>query len=180
MSNPWTLTGSRTLISSPDYAWEGNINEGPEVIRRNGKVFIVYSASHCSSPNYALGMLSMNETADPLNAASWFKHPNPVFQRNDAVMAYGPGHHCFFTSPDGTEDWFAYHATSYSGGVCDEEVTSEWINSKAEIENSITRWSHHLQFSRPGQLMFPHGRAKSISHRMLWQWISRLAYQHPD
>lgn len=124
MSNPWTLTGSRTLISSPDYAWEGNINEGPEVIRRNGKVFIVYSASHCSSPNYALGMLSMNETADPLNAASWFKHPNPVFQRNDAVMAYGPGHHCFFTSPDGTEDWFAYHATSYSGGVCDDSRTT--------------------------------------------------------
>jgi GH43 family beta-xylosidase len=125
MSDPWTLTGSRTLISSATLSWEGNnVNEGPEVIIRNGKVFLVYSTNHCSTPNYSLGMLSMNQTADPLNASNWYKHPNPVFTRNDALDIYGPGHHGFFTSPDGTEDWFIYHATTSPGGGCDNTRTT--------------------------------------------------------
>ena len=121
MSNPYTLKPGRTLLSSPDRTWEtnGGVNEGPEVIKRNGKVFIVYSANGCWTPDYLLGMISMDDTENPLNAAVWTKNASPVFIRESSIQVYGPGHHCFFTSPDGTEDWFAYHATTEEGGACD-------------------------------------------------------------
>ena len=46
-----------------------------------GNTFIVYSASHCSTPDHKLGMLTYNG-GDPLSSSSWVKSPNPVFQRS--------------------------------------------------------------------------------------------------
>jgi GH43 family beta-xylosidase len=53
-------------------------------------------------------MLSMNENADPMNPASWTKHPAPVMDSTDHV--FGIGHCSFTTSPDGREDWILFHA----------------------------------------------------------------------
>ncbi|MBN2486784.1 MAG: RICIN domain-containing protein [Bacteroidales bacterium] len=126
MSNPWTLVPGRTLLSSPTLSWENNgqVNEAPEVLIKNGKVFLVYSANGCWTPDYKLGMLYMNESSDPLNAGSWTKYPDPVFDKNPDFQVYGPGHHCFFKSPDSTEDWIAYHAVTLSGGACDYNRTT--------------------------------------------------------
>ncbi|WAZ19988.1 family 43 glycosylhydrolase [Streptomyces cinnabarinus] len=121
LSNPWTASGTRRVLSTPAYGWEtvgGAVNEGPEVLQRGGRTFIVYSASHCSTPDYKMGMLTYNG-GDPLSSASWVKSPNPVFQRSDASGVYGPGHGGFFKSPDGTEDWMVYHANSSASGGCD-------------------------------------------------------------
>jgi GH43 family beta-xylosidase len=121
LANPWTAAGTRHLLSSPTSNWEtagGAVNEGAEAIQHGGKTFIVFSASHCSTPDYKLGLLTYNG-GDPLNASSWVKSASPVFQRNDAAGVYGPGHNGFFKSPDGTEDWIVYHATNNPGGNCD-------------------------------------------------------------
>ncbi|GAA3779531.1 family 43 glycosylhydrolase [Streptomyces phyllanthi] len=127
MSNPYTVSGPLTNISQPTLSWErsgGNVNEGAEVLQRNGKTFIVYSASGCWTPDYKLGQLELTGS-DPLLASSWTKKSTPVFQRNDAAGVYGPGHNGFFTSPDGTENWIVYHArndTSTNG--CDNNRTT--------------------------------------------------------
>jgi GH43 family beta-xylosidase len=55
-------------------------------------------------------MLSIADGADPMDPSSWVQHPRPVFERNDAAKAYGPGHNSSFRSPDGREHWIAYHA----------------------------------------------------------------------
>ncbi|MES2732948.1 MAG: RICIN domain-containing protein [Bacteroidota bacterium] len=119
MSNPWTITGGRTKISTPDYQWFdwekiGDwVNEGPEVMLANGKVFLTYSASMYYTPDYCLGMFTLNnDTSDPMNAGNWVKSTQPVFKRNNATKVYGPGHNCFFKSPDGSEYWQAYHSRS--------------------------------------------------------------------
>lgn len=121
MSNPWTLTGTRSLLSSPGEVSGGNfgeVNEAPEILLKNGKVFMTYSANGCWTPDYKLGIMYMNDNANPLLQSSWTKLPDAVFVTNAATHSYGPGHNCFFKSPDGTEDWFAYHATPNSGGDC--------------------------------------------------------------
>jgi GH43 family beta-xylosidase len=121
LSNPWTTTGTRHLLSTPTYNWEtigGAVNEGAEVLQHDGKTFIVFSASHCSTPDYKLGLLTYNG-GDPLNSTSWVKTSTPVFQRNNTAAVYGPGHNGFFKSPDGTEDWIVYHATTNPAGNCD-------------------------------------------------------------
>ncbi|TRX30088.1 family 43 glycosylhydrolase [Flavobacterium franklandianum] len=127
MSNPWTLTGSRSLLSSPGELSGGNfgdVNEGPEILLKNGKVFMAYSANGCWTPDYKMGMMYMNDTANPLLLSSWTKMHDPVFVTNAATRSYGPGHNCFFKSPDGSEDWFAYHATPNSGGDCGNTRTT--------------------------------------------------------
>src|SRR5206468_1914939 len=50
--------------------------------------------------------------SDLLDPAAWKKSPIPVFWQSPKAGAYGPGHSSFFRSPDGTEDWFLYHANT--------------------------------------------------------------------
>jgi hypothetical protein len=126
MSNPWTISGSRVLLSKPTYDWErslANVNEGPEVLQHDGKIFIIYSASACWGPDYRLGMLEYNG-GDVLSATSWVKHAQPVFERSDANSVYGPGHNGFFTSPDGKEHWIVYHANAATSDGCTGERTT--------------------------------------------------------
>lgn len=124
LSDPWTVTGNRVLISSPTYSWEKNgappvVNEGPEVIKNSsGKVFLTYSASGCWTDDYALGLLILKDNGDPLNPADWTKSPSPVFVKNPANGAYGPGHNGFFKSRSGSEDWIIYHANISPGQGC--------------------------------------------------------------
>jgi GH43 family beta-xylosidase len=111
MSSPTTLTGSPVQICAPTYSWEQQglrVNEGPFPLYRNNKVYLVYSASYCSTQYYCLGMLTISNTADPMVASNWSKASSPVFQRGNSL--YGTGHACFTKSPDGTEDWMVYHA----------------------------------------------------------------------
>lgn len=128
LQNPWTLATGRTLISSPQYSWETNgyvlggtpkVNEGPEILKNGaGRVFLIYSASGCWTDDYALGMLMLKEGGDPLKAGDWTKKPDPVFTKNAATGAFGPGHNSFFLSPDGRENWIIYHANPLSGQGC--------------------------------------------------------------
>jgi GH43 family beta-xylosidase len=136
MENPWTLSSDRIMISKPEYDWERNwenpsewknmpdhivyVNEGPEVLVHGDKLFLIYSASGCWTPNYCLGMLTASMGSDLLNPASWVKHPEPVFQQSPENSVYGTGHNCFFKSPDGTEDWILYHANDGPDYGCGE------------------------------------------------------------
>ncbi|SDD31457.1 family 43 glycosylhydrolase [Glycomyces harbinensis] len=120
MTNPWTAGAHGTRISAPTLSWEtqnGAVNEGSFALQRNGRTFLTYSASHCNGPNYKIGMLEYTG-ANPLQMSSWTKAANPLFQRSDANGVYGPGHHSFFTSPDGTETWIAYHANDSASDGC--------------------------------------------------------------
>lgn len=115
MENPWTITGEQIMISRPDLEWEkvGEIvNEGPAVIKRNGKIFISYSAS-ATDHNYCMGLLSASETSDLLDPNSWIKSPNPIFKTSIENSQYGPGHNCFTVSDDGNYDVLVYHARNY-------------------------------------------------------------------
>ncbi|KAL5321219.1 hypothetical protein ACEPPN_012032 [Leptodophora sp. 'Broadleaf-Isolate-01'] len=112
----WTVKGWN-VISVPDQDWEVSgspVNEGPHPLYHNGEIWLSYSGSFCGTPNYALGLLKYNG-GDPLLRSSWNKTGPVLSQANGN---YGTGHNCFFSSPDGTEIWNAFHATSNSGGSC--------------------------------------------------------------
>lgn len=126
MLNPWTLATPRILISKPDYEWERHhlnkdgshpkhvvyVNEGPQpLLSPDGRILhVVYSASGFWTPHYALGLLSARADADLLDPKSWTKLKTPVFRQSPENGVYGPGHNCFFKSPDGKQDYIFYHA----------------------------------------------------------------------
>ena len=125
LAAPWTITGPRTLLSTPTYSWELNsgtvpvkVNESPEPIVHGGKVFITYSASGCWTPDYALGLLSASARADLMNASSWQKSATPVFHSNTSAGIYGAASNGFFTSPDGRQTWMVFHAVNDAAGNC--------------------------------------------------------------
>ena len=118
MKNTWTVAGESALIAQADYDWERvryPINEGPVVLARAGRLFLIYSASDTGTPDYALGVLTL-EGGDVTDAKGWRKSPAPVFSRYSGAdgNVYGPGHNGFFKSPDGTEDWIIYHGKETS------------------------------------------------------------------
>ncbi|MVN90657.1 glycoside hydrolase family 43 protein [Mucilaginibacter aquatilis] len=122
MANPYTLTGTATKLTEPEFGWEKNgfgVNEGPQaLISPDNKVFLIYSASYCGTDDYALGQLSLKAGGNPLVKADWTKSTQPVFSKLPQSNAYGPGHNSFFKSPDGKEYWLIYHANSATNQGC--------------------------------------------------------------
>lgn len=115
MSNPWTLSTVQVMISTPDYPWERHgfwVNEGPAVIKRNGRIFVSYSAS-ATDHHYCMGLLTASDEDDLLDPNSWSKAKKPVFESNGKTGQYGPGHNSFTVSCDKAEDIFIYHARNY-------------------------------------------------------------------
>lgn len=126
MSNPWTISSERVLISTPDYDWETSssaINEGPEVLVRGNTIDLVYSANASWTDNYCLGLITADMNADLLDPASWVKKDQPIFSSANGV--YGPGHCSFVTSPDGSEDWIIYHSSRWQGAGWTRNVRAQ-------------------------------------------------------
>jgi len=112
MENPYKMKGNRVKISSPVEGWETggplNLNEGPEILKKDDKVFIIYSCRESWLVDYRLGMLQLiNPDGNLLDPENW-KKMGPVFTGNPQV--YGVGHCSFVKSSDNTEDWIIYHS----------------------------------------------------------------------
>jgi GH43 family beta-xylosidase len=121
MSNPWTIAGGRVLLATLTAPWERThsthpmgIEEGPEVLKHDGRVFLIYSANGSWTDEYCLGMLTY-EGGDVMRGDAWRKSNGCVFAENPAAGVYGPGHNGFTTSPDGRQSWLIYHADAVSG-----------------------------------------------------------------
>lgn len=111
LKNPWTIDTPAAVISHPQYSWELHgfaVNEGPAVLKRNGRIFVTFSASGTDAM-YCLGLLWANENDDLLDPACWHKVPHPVFQSSPKNQIFGPGHNSFTRSSDDNEDLIVYH-----------------------------------------------------------------------
>lgn len=111
MESPYQLKTAQVLLTTPDYDWERVgfwVNEGPSVIKRNGRIFLTYSASE-TGIDYCMGMLTADEDADLLDPLSWKKERYPVLCSDESRGIYGPGHSCFTVDGEGN-DILVYHA----------------------------------------------------------------------
>lgn len=115
MESPTKLATAQVLLTTPDYDWERQdiwVNEGPAVLKRNGRIFLTYSAS-ATGECYCMGMMSIGEDEDPLDPKAWKKERQPVLKSDADRGIYGPGHNSFTVLPDGT-DLCVYHARPYA------------------------------------------------------------------
>lgn len=128
MSNPYTLATSRVKISSPDQPWErlGHklpepdshnitdvyVNEGPQSVIVDGKLYLIYSANGCWTDYYSLGALVLNPEGNVLDPTAWKKLPGPLFSTDEKAGVFAPGHNGAFMSADQKEYWLIYHANS--------------------------------------------------------------------
>ena len=113
MSDPLTFTENRAEIARATLDWElaegyreYSINEGAYFLQKGKRLYIIYSANGCWSDDYCLGVLE-HTGGEICDAKNWIKHPEPLFFKGNGI--YGVGHASFFTSPDDSEVWCAYH-----------------------------------------------------------------------
>jgi len=121
MSTPTQLAGKAIRLSKPELDWECRgflVNEGPAVLKRNGRIYLSYSAS-ATDENYCVGLLHADENSDLLNPASWTKSPQPVFRTCYENRVFGPGHNSFTVAEDGRTDILVFHARTYTEIVGD-------------------------------------------------------------
>lgn len=131
MSDPLTISGSRILLSEPQLEWERAggppyIQEGQAILKHDGRLFIAYSGAGSWTPFYSIGLLTLQADGDPLQPEHWSKLEQPLMSMEDEAGVYGPGHNSFTQSPDGTETWIVYHATS--------GINDGWSNRKARAQ----------------------------------------------
>ncbi|MCR5753443.1 MAG: glycoside hydrolase family 43 protein [Acetatifactor sp.] len=106
-----TMLDVPVLLTTPEDNWErqsGNYawNEGPEMIKHDGKYYLAYSANYYESPAYSLGYAVSDSPLGTFVKAE----NNPILTSIGLTDVSGPGHHSFVKSPDGTEIWAAYHS----------------------------------------------------------------------
>jgi len=111
LATPFQLKTVQVLLTTPDYDWERVgfwVNEGPAILKRNGKIFLTYSASETGAA-YCMGMLTADEDSDLLDPLSWKKKRYPVLGTDENLEIYGPGHNSFTVDEEGN-DIMVYHA----------------------------------------------------------------------
>lgn len=125
MKDAVTLEGEELCLTWPEFEWERQggmpINEGPAILKHGGRIFVVYSASTTWSEDYCMGMLTADEDADLMDAASWTKAPAPVFAKCAARRVLAPGHNSFCRYGD--SDLIVYHAIDGPGGEGDLDAS---------------------------------------------------------
>lgn len=140
MKTPTTLTGPEVILTEPEFSWEKmkyNVNEGPAVIKKNGKIFVTYSAS-ATNHNYCMGLLWIDANADLLDASNWHKSPGPVFYTNEDLKRYGPGHNSFTTAEDGKTTVMIYHARDY------KEIQGHELSDKNRATRArVVEWTEN-------------------------------------
>lgn len=112
-AEPWKIITKPMLLTTPEYDWEKvryAVNEGPAVLKHDGKIFVCFSASG-TGPEYCVGALEADENADLLDIVAWTKFDRPLLTSEDLVDEYGPGHNSFTKDEEGN-DIFVYHARS--------------------------------------------------------------------
>ncbi len=108
---PWRLLTEPQVLCVPEYGWENNhifVNEGPFALYRNGRIMLTYSGAFVDS-SYVVGMLSIDENADPLDISNWKKECSPLLTSRCVEGEFGTGHNAYVTDENGLV-FNTYHA----------------------------------------------------------------------
>lgn len=113
-----STVGEPVLLTKPDAPWElvsGDYhwNEGPSVVKHNGRYYLFYSANYYASKEYTLGVAVADQPMGPYTKQA----NNPVLnyvETPEKVIVSGPGHNSFFTV--GEELFTSYHTHTYPQG----------------------------------------------------------------
>ena len=99
----------KQCISAED-GWEtvrDRVAEGPSILKRNGTYYLIYSANHYQSQDYAVGYATATSPLGP-----WKKYTgNPILRRDQKVVSglFGTGHGAPFVCNDGSYKYI-FHA----------------------------------------------------------------------
>lgn len=106
-----STVGEPVMLTRPDASWEHSgdtfrWNEGPAVLKHDGKYYLFYSANYFGAKEYSVGVAVADHPLGPYTKQSNAPILSYV-ETPEAVIVSGPGHNSFFTVGD--ELFTAYH-----------------------------------------------------------------------
>lgn len=131
----WFETGSkRVQLFKNDLPWEGNLVEGPWVVKKDGQYYLFYSANAYNTAGYAIGIARSSTALGPFT-----KKGDPILRSGSSWK--GPGHGSSVSTLNG-QDYFVYHAWRLQlpdGGVLRELLIDQisWSGGWPVIGNGV-------------------------------------------
>jgi len=108
------LVNEPVLLMEAEQEWEkihydvNRCNEGPFVLKKNGRYYMTYSANHTFMPGYGIGYAVADDPLGP-----WMKSTTNPIAGTDLEAGYsGAGHSSITTSLNGRELFIVYHTHS--------------------------------------------------------------------
>lgn len=115
------VVGEPVEIIKPELWWESlsgdwRWNEGPEVIKKGGKYYLMYSTNFYDSRDYSVAYAISDSPLGPFEKS---EDNRLLYVENNWTHVSGPGHNYYVESPDGTELFTSYHShiNTSGGGV---------------------------------------------------------------
>lgn len=137
MAGPTEPAGDSKRVLQPETDWEkraGHVTEGPWMIKRHGRYYLMYSGSGANTPDYAVGYATADNPMGPFQRA---KH-NPIIGRSEGL--FGPGHGC--AVQDAKEQWWhIYHQKRTDRIEWNRFVAMDplWFDQDGELHGRATR-----------------------------------------
>jgi len=131
-------TETLTKCVSAESPWEkiqGTITEGPSVLKQGDTYYLIYSANHYESQDYAVGYATASSPKGP-----WKKYSgNPILRRDKPAAGglVGTGHGAPFRIADGSYKYI-YHAHASTNSV---GPRTSYINDLDISEDGVIRIS---------------------------------------
>ena len=106
----WINTSSMSFLYPSRYDGSA-VAEGPEMLKHNGKYYLTFSQDGYTSSQYAVFYATSDSPMGPFSAKKLaFISDDQLNQDTSNPHLYGTAHHCFTTSPDGSQLIMVYHA----------------------------------------------------------------------
>ncbi|MGH8879246.1 MAG: glycoside hydrolase family 43 protein [Stackebrandtia sp.] len=99
-----SLLGEPVRLLTNSEPWHGRVIEAPQLFRRDGRLYLFYSAGAFDSDGYGVGYARCASPLGPCEDAP----ENPILASDED--ASGPGHCSIVVAPDGESTWMLYHA----------------------------------------------------------------------
>jgi beta-xylosidase len=137
MADPLTPIGQPHPVIWPTEPWEkaqGQVTEGPWMVKHAGRYYLMYSGSGANGPHYAIGYATADSPLGPFT-----KYPgNPIAHRGNGI--FGPGHNCVVTGPDGRL-WMLYHQKNTEKVDWDRFLALDpiWFDDAGVMHTRLTR-----------------------------------------
>jgi beta-xylosidase len=139
MSSPTKPKGEPREILQPDSDWEtrnGQVTEGPWMIKHEKRYYMLYSGSGADTPDYAVGYATAESPMGPFTRADH----NPIVHRSEGI--FGPGHGCAIRDAKG-DWWHIYHQKASDRRAWDRFICLDqlWFDDEGRLHGRTTRGS---------------------------------------
>ncbi len=117
-ATPTRLTSEPVRIVVPEYAWDNTIAEGPNVLVRDGKLYLIYSGSTVGdSYTTGLAMATAGEGVDLTSPSAWTKLNYPIQKSGifNGAWQLGTGHGMWSEDEDGNLLYVFHARTDHNG-----------------------------------------------------------------